>query len=640
MRSGEKQDDDSSDYGSDFTSDEEELLNELLERVVAAAKPTTTPSTPPSEQHNLSDAVHDLQPLSQPLLVTDIEDYEVPHAARIPKVLGREAWSPASKRVWQQKQHLPPPPPQQLAQKSQSSYPSSLQNHARFSSSEREGSSEGRPRELERQQAREKKWTETQEKADAQTTNDTTAAAAAAATEDAHAQQPSPLQRFRKPPNKALSVSDLIAPAWCELQYLYTLTKHGRKRATPAMKQGSAVHKVLEDEVHTTVPIDITTKEDGWALRIWNVIQGLRTLRENGMTRELEVWGLVEGEIVTGVIDQLSYICPNPKLETTAAEHYAEAEASRAVLPEYQMSITDYLLSPSGGGRRFDEMWKDTDEPAIEAEDEDYLAELDQSYLDVPRIYMTDIKTRASRSIPSVSSTSFRPTRLQLQLYYHMLNRSVTSDDVTMEMIAQRYDLNPGRPFTDAFIAEVGGLNEEYFDALSSPGLGSDDPDYVQGASSQDSISILLSHNNLSSLWNLMRKHLRYTFLPTYHNKDIAPSIPAAMQPASLELYPTVLSPVLTAKYLSSATVPEGVAPDELGSRSFLFDPWDLTSYASDQLNWWRGDREPRGVEVFDAWKCRICEFREECDWRQAKEYELATRRRRLPRTAMDMLGA
>lgn len=494
------------------------------------------------------------------------------------------------------------------------------------------GSSEGRPRELERQQAREKEWTEAAQ-AQAQAGTDATTNNA----EDA--QQPSPLQRFRKPPNKALSVSDLIGPAWCELQYWYTLTKHGRKRATPAMKQGSAVHKVLEDEVHTTVPVDITTKEDGWALRIWNVIQGLRTLRENGMTRELEVWGLVEGEIVTGVIDQLSYVCPNPKLEETAAEHFAEAEAARAALPEYQMSITDYFLSPSAGGKRLDEVWKESNESVIEPTDEDYSTDLDQSYLDVPRIYMTDIKTRASRSVPTVKSTGFRPTRLQLQLYYHMLNRSVTSDDVTMEMIAQRYDLDAERPFTDAFIAEVGGLNEQYFDAMSSP-TSSSDPDNLPGASSQDSISILLSHNNLFSLWNLMKKHLRYTFLPTLQNKVIAPSIPAAAQPASLELYPTVLSPVLTAKYLSSAAISEGDVPDELGSRSFLFDPWDLTAYTSDQLSWWRGDRAPRGVDVMDAWKCRICEFREECDWRQAKEYELATRRRRMQPTSMEMLGA
>ena len=128
MQPGDKQDDDSSDYGSDFTPDEEELLNELLERVAATehgatAETSSTPPPPPpsdEQQQSLPDAVHDLQPLpQQPLLVTDIEDYEVPHSVRFPRVLGREAWSP-SKRV---RQHFPQ---QQRAQ-------TSLQNHARFS---------------------------------------------------------------------------------------------------------------------------------------------------------------------------------------------------------------------------------------------------------------------------------------------------------------------------------------------------------------------------------------------------------------------------------------------------------------------------------------------------------------------------
>jgi exonuclease V len=400
------------------------------------------------------------------------------------------------------------------------------------------------------------------------------------------------------------------------------------------MKQGTAVHKVLEEEVHVTVPVEITTKEDGWALRIWNIIQGLRTLREYGMTRELEIWGCIDGEIVTGIIDQLSYICPDSELEASADVFYADADAARAALPEYQMSITEYLLSPSRGGKRFDDMgWSQVVEP-VEKEDEGS-TDLESSYVDVPRIYLTDIKTRASRSVPTVSSTAFRPTHLQLQLYYHMLNRLVTSDDVTIETIAQRYDLDTERVFTDGFLAEVGELNDQFFDALSSQ---ESDPDYVPGAS-QDSMSILLSHNNLASLWKLMKRQLRYTFLPTKENQNIAPSVPAQSQPKFLESYPTVISPVLTAKYLSSTQAEDGV-PTELGSRSFLFDPSDLTSYSSDQLNWWRGERAPRGVEVTDAWKCRICEFRDECDWRKSKERELATRRRRFQKTSMDMLGA
>ena len=42
----------------------------------------------------------------------------------------------------------------------------------------------------------------------------------------------SPLQRYRSAPRKALSVTDLVSPAWCELQYSMTLALHGRKPRT------------------------------------------------------------------------------------------------------------------------------------------------------------------------------------------------------------------------------------------------------------------------------------------------------------------------------------------------------------------------------------------------------------------------
>lgn len=113
-------DDDSSDYGSEFTPDEQELLSELLARVVApehqtsttttatttAEETTTIATTSDSQQQLLTEILlDDLQPLSDPLIVSDIEDYEVPHSARVPRVLGREAWSPATKRVWQRQQN-------------------------------------------------------------------------------------------------------------------------------------------------------------------------------------------------------------------------------------------------------------------------------------------------------------------------------------------------------------------------------------------------------------------------------------------------------------------------------------------------------------------------------------------------------
>jgi exonuclease V len=393
------------------------------------------------------------------------------------------------------------------------------------------------------------------------------------------------------------------------------------------MLRGSTVHKTLEDEIYTTVPVEITTKEDAWGLRIWNVIQGLRMLREYGITREMEVWGVVDGEIVNGVIDQLSYECPDSGLEGTAATFYGDLAASRAALPEYQMSLSDFLLSSGQGGKSLSEWGQGGGEEVAGLEG--LKQELPAEVYSLPRVYLTDVKTKASRSIPTVKSTGFRPTLLQLQLYYHMLNRLITSDDVTIDVLAARYSLNPELSFTNAFVSEVGGLNNEFFDALSSqereasPSPTAENPTSSPPAS-QDSTSILMTHNNLSRLWAFMIDQLRLTFLPQT-TTSIAPSIPSTSQPELLGEYQTLLSPVLTAQYLSS-TVEDDSQSRHLGSRSFLYDPTTMTSYLSDQMSWWRGEREPRGVEIMDAWKCRICEFRDECEWRQERELAYARR--------------
>ncbi|KAJ5753109.1 hypothetical protein N7520_010026 [Penicillium odoratum] len=619
--------DSDSDYGSDFTPDEDQLLNQLLTEAVTEHAPT--PSTPISNfttstltpdatiaisnNYTAHTRPGSFQPAVIAALVTDIEDGIVESPAVRPKVLGREKpgspWR-SNQRTWQDTN-----PRIGAVISSQGA------ENSAYTLLEHSDSTEGRERERERVAEREKEWTQHEQ---------------LAPTLDPR----SPVERFRRPPNKAFSVTDLVSPAWCELQYWYTLTKHGRKRRTAAMKKGSVMHKTLEDEVYTTVPIDITTKEDAWALRIWNVIQGLRMLRQYGITRELEVWGVIDGELVNGVIDQLSYECPDPELEATAASFYEDAEASRAALPEYQMSLSDFLLSSSQGGRRLEDLGQ-TEPTGIEQAPPSQAPS--PAVYDLPRIYMTDVKTRASRSLPTVKSTSFRPTSLQLQLYYHMLNRMLTSDDVTMDFLAARYKLDTERSFTDAFVSEVGGLNDQFFDTLTSQELDLEDPPTQEdmrrisqgsgpayssspAAASQDSTSILLTHGNLSKLWSYMKEQLRSTFIPSIsETESIAPSIPSHTQPATLKEYPTLLSPVLTARFLSSAPT-EDLQSKHLGSRSFLFDPNNMSSYLTDQMQWWRGQRDPVGVSISDAWKCRICEFRDECTWREERELAFARR--------------
>lgn len=380
----------------------------------------------------------------------------------------------------------------------------------------------------------------------------------------------SPLERFRTAPKKPLSVTDLVSPAWCELQYWYTLTKHGRKKRTAAMKQGSAVHKVLEDQVHRTVQVDIQTKEDAWGLRIWNVIQGLRTLRETGRTRELEIWGTIDGLVVNGVVDELSYICPDAELEESL-----QKRAEKKLPPADQPSISDFFKATGDSS----------------GAEETRIRRRTQSN----RLYICDVKTRGARSLPNLAV--FRPTQVQLMLYHHLLS-ALATNTVDFSILANRYKLDTTKIFSDSFIAQVGSMNGDdetiYEDALEEQDDAS--PNY-----SQDSMSILLAHNNLNALWSLMISEFQIT-LP-----DGAES----------------LGGVLKAEYRSRD---DG---EIVGIKTIPMDSQELNFYLEDELRWWKGEREAKGVAVEEAFKCRSCDFAEECEWRLHKVEE-ATQKSRL----------
>jgi exonuclease V len=374
------------------------------------------------------------------------------------------------------------------------------------------------------------------------------------------------------------------------------------------MKQGTTVHQALEEEVHITVPVDTPTKEDGWGLRIWNVIQGIRTLRDNGFTRELEIWGTVGGEIVNGVIDELSYDCPDPNLETKV-DKQAGKKPGVPDLPEHQTSIADFLA------------------PASQQENGQSL----ESALRPPqlrhkqkRIYVTDIKTRGSKTLPGLSA--MRPAILQLHLYHHMLE-NLAQGNFALQQLAERYGFDTSAAFSDSFIAQVGSLNQEMSQSSNS---------------SEDSLDILLKHNSLSSLWSFMLSEFRQTFLlpvesqvPTSTPQSVA-DLPAP------EAQPTRLSPILTVEYLSATYEHrrgESTRQHSLGSKSFVFNSGYLKAYLEDSLNWWHGDREAKGVELQEAWKCRYCDFRDDCVWihdRDKSAYQQAVDRKTM---RSDVLG-
>ncbi len=340
------------------------------------------------------------------------------------------------------------------------------------------------------------------------------------------------------------------------------------------MKQGSAVHKVLEDQVHTTVAVDIKSKEEAWGLRIWNVIQGLKTLRDTGMTRELEIWGVVDGLVVNGVIDELSYICPEPELE--------EAEENRKIVKKMpaadQKTITDFL-GPS----------------TLESQGTDLFNKVRFPLPKRPsKIYITDVKTRGTKSIPR--APSFRPTLMQLMLYHRILSNLATNK-VNAEVIFDRYELKADVSFSDGFVAQIGSLNEDEFLPSDIPFTPQEDS---EPPSSQDSMTVLLAHNSLRQLWILMIQEFTRTFSAGVKS----------------------IGNVLKAEY---RTPTDGAI---LGSKTFLYDDKVMQEYLDSEMRWWRGERAAEGVCIEEAYKCRTCDFFDDCSWRRNKIEEATLKMR------------
>lgn len=396
-----------------------------------------------------------------------------------------------------------------------------------------------------------------------------------------------PRERFRK--QRPLTVTDLVTPAWCELKYWYSLTTHGRIKRTPAMKQGSKIHKKLEQQTQVEVRVEVETKEDQMGLRLWNIIQGLRGLRATGLTRELEVFSVVDGDVVVGVIDALSYTCPDDKLEAELLEmqETAKSGSKNEELPADQRMMTDFFAS--------------SQERAI--------FNSQAAWGGTPRrpqpartIYLTDVKTRGVNSLPS--GKRMQSTQMQLMLYRRLLNE-LAANQVEAQSVFDRYGMNPNVRFSDTFIANMADI--DFSSSSQQPGgIEVDDENDEMTFSSSTPVDAAMdevtTYNTLSLLWSHMINEFQRTIPPPH----------AAGMGTSTSTGTSCISPLLTAEFRAKST---GAL---IGRRSFVYDAEALDTYVLSELAWWRGERAAQGVDIEEAsYKCGSCEFATECSWRR-----------------------
>lgn len=384
-------------------------------------------------------------------------------------------------------------------------------------------------------------------------------------------------------------MTNLVSPSWCEQQYEYNLSNYGRIPKTKAMSAGTVVHKELEEQVHIEVPVEVVSREDRHGLKMWNTIQGLRALRETGLTRELEIWGVLGGEVVNGIIDEITVECPDAGMEErvlaqTNGETGGKGKKEPQLAPG-QKTLTDFLSGSQGA--------------SILEDQPSFLGTLrNETRQPTTTYYLKDIKT-TRRPRPPAHPAYTRGAHLQLMIYHRILY-SLAANEVSAEQVFSRYHLDAAATFSDKFIAELANLDMRAF--VSVPEEMEDLPPSQR---QHDPLTELLKYNTLASLWTLMVKELQYTFPPSIKTRSSSA--------------PTI-SPLLTVEYRNPSPTP---GSDSLvGTHTFALRPDEIEAYLRTELSWWRGQRPTEGVSLEDAWKCGPCEFAEGCAWRKEKVEE------------------
>lgn len=271
------------------------------------------------------------------------------------------------------------------------------------------------------------------------------------------------------------------------------------------MAKGTKMHKVLEEQVHTTIPVSTETREDAFGLKLFNMCQGLVSLEETGLTRELDVFGFLDSVLVQGVIDEVTYDDPDPGCNSSS--------------------------SSSSRGQR--------------------------------AAFITDTKTRSTERIPGGSQ--LRSTAVQLMLYHRLLTMLPV---VPFADVLAHHGLCGTTCFSDSFVAQIASV--------------------VSGISLDE----LLENNNLYGMWKLVLRRL----------ETAVPAVGATVG--------------VVFRAQSTGVV--------MARRAWGVDGVALESHLSATMEWWRGKRGSVGVDIEDAWKCRICDFEESCEWRLGQVEKLA----------------
>ncbi|KAH9964155.1 exonuclease V [Russula dissimulans] len=476
-----------------------------------------------------------------------------------------------------------------------------------------------------------------------------------------------------------LSVSDLVGPAWCEVQFDYrlrqgrslplserpdsfvsaegkviTVEKKVAKVNEEVLEHGRSVHKELELQVNPIeIPVDIQSIEEYWAAQYITLF------------REMPVFGILQDQPIIGIIRTRTSAPGTPRKSKKQQEPSSQSHVTSSSKAKMSRSASPLL-------------------PMIN------------------ELSLIDTKTRRFNSLPS-DDDAFS-SRMQLMLYHRLLS-ALISPTFSFNTFWEKICVDPSAQLSDAFLLQSGLANERDGKiVLGYPASLDDLADiwrstvrslHVRGISptleiiyrsqkSKRGAAPELSRSGISEDIAAAHREARdidraiaASLLVQGHDPDleraIAESLLTARSDGSAapandgDLIANVQSsspqvsgqlsemtrvpwyardfvtegalseavgswarPIETEEWGTARLGPPGIlapppqseSPNIIGRRSFAFDEAAMQAYVQDVLQWWRGDRPPRGVDVEHARRCFSCEYREDCEWREMKAKE------------------
>ncbi|KAK7063634.1 exonuclease V [Favolaschia claudopus] len=472
----------------------------------------------------------------------------------------------------------------------------------------------------------------------------------------------SPIRRHRG--KRPLAVTDILSLAWCEVQFDYGMRqKRFRKLADrPALfraesgkeivvqqevaarndkttKRGQFIHKELERELRPEeIKVLITSKEERWALRLIDFLSSMVSLGAEGRVREVPVFGILDGIVVVGIIDELLVHDVEPEVGTKRPSEESSPSPKR---PCRASSAPPCETNPG---------------PASSPQ----------------RLRVIDTKTRRTYSLPSDEDAE--PAWLQVMLYRRLLTSLLdSSEQFDFPTLWASAGVNPSASFSPEFKQQA------------AQALGNNVPACLDELVLVMRTRLVDLHlpqldDTLQIIYRSQNKYPRRSDkgkrrADTGENNQIAEAInmsledffQAQLAAALKESAALANAPVSDIHASTSCASPAGAPPaspnsasreplvdlnvnapptpspetppsrpDIIGTKEFVMDDGVLDAYLRNALDWWRGKRPARGVSDSQTGRCFSCEYMDGCEWREKKASEklAATRARRALREA------